>query len=308
MSKIFLIDSKSHQFFEIAGDALIGSSCPVTLGMEADGPLAPEHFRISHKNDNFFVEAVSNAHAVQLNGIKLLAGQKYLVRKSDSLVIGPKEFVFSMTDELPEKTVTKIRSDIFGITDPDLEFGDLKLEVDVEDNRSPVEMMKKSRKIILEIQDTKKQVSQKIQEMHAFSKEVESISEELKTIENELSDHHFQDEKVFFETKDKLKDEERSLRAEIESLEKRLNELKEKHHSVQNECQFSERVEGLVLRKQEAYQKKVEANHKYETLRNIGLEEKLKQLNQCLRDEQDNYQRMHEVSSTYLQGRKKRYG
>lgn len=308
MSKIFLIDNKSHQFFEIEGEVLVGTSGAVTLGIPAGEALAPEHFKVNHKNDNFFVEAISNSFTVQLNGIKLLAGQKYLVRKGDTLKIGHKEFVFSLSDELPEKTVTKIRSDVFGIADSDLEFGDLKLEVAVDESRSPVELMKKSRKIILEIQETKKQVSQKIQEMHALSKDVEINKEELQQIENELQDHHFQDEKIFFQTKEKLKDQERNLRKEIESIEERLKELKEKHHSVQNECQFSDRIEGLVLRKQQAYQKKIEADHKFENLRNIGLEEKLKQLNQCLRDEQDNYQRMHEVSSTYLQGRKKRYG
>lgn len=311
MSKIYLIDSKGRDTFLIHQQGLIGSAQHAEIRWD-DEELTAEHVRVSHKNDNFFVEALSNSSPVLLNGIKILAGQRYLVRKSDTLRVGSRDLIFSQTEELPEKTVTKIKSDLFGSSDSSIEksfdSSGLKLEVDMGDNRNPVELMKKSRKIILEIQDTKKQVSKKIQEMFALAKELETSSEELGRLEDDLKKQNFVDERSFFQHKEKIKARQRASRREVDELEAKLFAAKEKQKKINDHLDEIEDIEKVVELKQKAYAKKVELTYKYENLQSIGLEEKLRQLNQCLRDEQDNYQRLHEVSSSYLSGRKKRYG
>lgn len=307
MSKIYLIDSKSHEAFMIDQQGLIGRAAHADIKWD-DSALTNEHVRVSHKNDNFFVEALSNTSPVLLNGIKILAGQRYLVRKSDCLKVGAKELIFSLTNELPEKTVTKIKNDLFGPPETSFNEPDLKLEVAVDDSRSPVELMKKSRKIILEIQETKKQVSSKIQEMFSLAKEVEVSSNELARLEQDLKEKHFEDERSFFQHKEKMKARQRASRKEVDELEAKLFAAKEKQKKINDHLDEIEDIEKVVELKQKAYAKKVELTYKYENLLSIGLEEKLRQLNQCLRDEQDNYQRLHEVSSSYLSGRKKRYG
>lgn len=311
MEKIYLIDVEEHTPYVIDGEALIGRDNECDLCWPSSS-LAPKHLCVSHKNDNFFVEALENKTPVSLNGVVILAGQKYLVKKGDRLEFAHKKFIFSMTDELPEKTVSKIRGDVLGFgpdTDSAITFGELKLDTDYGANKIklPKNEMKKSRRIIVEIQQTKKELKKKLEERSLLEKEKRHLSGKIDQLQNELKKGKSGQAGEFFSKRE-------ADFAEIEVLENKINELKvelleltSKRDRMKAELNEETHFVDLFKEEEELVEKLQNLDIELEKLQSLDLEEKITKLDECLKLEQENYQRLHDFK-TLNSSHKKKYG
>lgn len=310
MSKIYLIDAGTHKPFLIEERATVGrdESCELNW---ASSSLAPKHLCISHKNDNFFVESLDNKNPVSLNGIKILAGQKYLIKKGDSLEFARRKFVLSATDELPEKTMTKIRDDVFGLSsDSSASFGDLKLDTDYSihsEEKVPRDEMKKSRRIIVEIQQTKKQLMAKVQVWKTLKSEKAYVEEEIQRVHQQLDKAPVGEQSEFFSQREAELAELKVLEEKITDLKRSLSKLISQRDEKKARLQAESRFMNLFEEEEKLLQRQQEVENELSVLESLALEEKLQKLDECLKAEQENYQSLHDFKALNT-SQKKRSG
>jgi|GEM_PF-5474019 pSer/pThr/pTyr-binding forkhead associated (FHA) protein len=300
MSKIYLIDAETHKPFLVEGSAMIGrdESCELSW---ASSSLSPKHLCVSHKNDNFFVECLDNKNPVSLNGIKILSGQKYLVKKGDSLEFARRKFIFSATNELPEETISQIRDDIFGLgADFNVSLSDLKLDKDYGSesaDKHPKDEMKKSRRVIVEIQRTKKQLMSKIAEQKKLLDEKEFIEKEVNKIQKQIEQTHKIEHGKFLRERETELSELRSLEKKIDELKKLLSTLVSQRDEKKARLDSDSPIVDILNEEEKFLEKQKDLENELSVLTSLSLEEKLEKLEQCLKDEQENYQRLHDFKA-----------
>lgn len=310
MSKIYLIDAGTHKPFLIEESATVGrdESCEFNW---ASSSLAPKHLCISHKNDNFFVESLDNKNPVTLNGIKILAGQKYLIKKGDSLEFANRKFVLSATDELPEKTMSKIRDDVFGLGfDSSASTEDLKLDTDYSihsEEKLPRDEMKKSRRIIVEIQQTKKQLMAKVQVWKTLKKEKVYVEDEIQRVRQQLEKSPIDEQSEFFKQRQTELAELKQLEEKISEIKSSLSKLISQRDEIKAHLHAESRFMNLFDEKQKLLHRQQEVENELSVLESLELEQKLEKLDECLKIEQENYQSLHDFKALNT-SQKKRTG
>lgn len=301
MSKIFLVDAGSQEPYLIQESATVGrdKNCEINW---ASSSLAPKHLCISHKNDNFFVESLDNKNPVSLNGIKILAGQKYLIKKGDSLEFARRKFVLSPTDELPEKTMSKIRDDVFGLgTESNSSYGELKLDtgysIQTEEKVAPRDEMKKSRRIIVEIQQTKKQLMGKLQERKTLTSEKDYVQQEVQRVQEQLDKAPIREQSEFLSQREAEFSELKLLEEKVNDLKKSLSRLISERDEKRTRLQSEQRFISLFEEEDELLEREREVQNDLSALESLALEEKLKKLDHCLKTEQEKYQSLHDFKA-----------
>lgn len=312
MSQIYLIDARSHVPYLVEQSAVIGREPSCDLHWTSSS-LAPKHLKISFKNENFFVESLENKSPVSLNGIKILAAQKYLVKRGDTLEFAGRRFILSLTDELPEKTVTKIRDDVFGLSgNSDLDFGELQLECEVEmkretkdfkelkefdGERAPRDEMKKSRRIIVEIQQTKKQLNAKLQERKTLRNEKNYVDDEIQRIQKLLEQAPICDQTEFLSQREAELTELEAVENKVNELKKSLSKLISQRDDIKTRLQAESRFVDFFENEKKLIQRQFEVDKELTTLESLDLEDKIHKLDECLKEEQENYQRLHDFKA-----------
>lgn len=301
MSKIFLIELMTAKAFPIGGEVTIGSDSDCEISWSSSS-LAPKHLRVCHKSDNFFVEALDNKNTVNLNGVRLLAGQKYLIKKGDSLGFAGREFVLSSNEEVPEKTQTQVKDDIFGFgishSSPEPSYGSLKLDTSYGAPKVSVkDEMKKSRRMIVEIQQTRKQLMAKSLEREKLLQELPQLKAESKKIEEALSS-------FIYETKEEFLALRQAELSEVDLIENKITQLKERLTKLMTEKEKrmvkmskEEKVSELFDHKDQLVQKLAEAQGQVRVIESLEIEQKMAKLDDCLKEEQENYQKLYDFKS-----------
>lgn len=181
---IYFHDQKNEQVYAVRDGDRLGSADQCEHQF-ADDHILPEHAVVTLKNGNIFIETFHNQKATYLNGLKLVSGRKYLIRPSDKLKLGGVILILSTNP-----TLGQIEEDDLHNDDPpeftnDFTLGGLRLESQDESPSiatSSLTKMKKIRRVIVELQETKRQLEVKTQEREDLLREIDELGLEIKEL------------------------------------------------------------------------------------------------------------------------------
>jgi pSer/pThr/pTyr-binding forkhead associated (FHA) protein len=283
-----------------------GSECRHQFDDEA---MLNIHCVVSLKNGNAFIETPHNTKATTLNGLKLVAGRRYLVRVGDEVKIGSHKFIvsnnpaFGVIDqqELDDENPPSFEHD-------DLTLGGLKLEqpesTGIEEGN--LVRMKKIRRVIAELTETKRQLEIKMQELENLTLEEHELAHEQQELELFLGDYRDKSPaalKADIETKE---GDITLIDHQIEQNRRVLGELEAKRDKLHQRIKLKKTILNKLNLLEDVASKKAHTSHAIEVLKNLSLQVKIDQVSDVIAKEKQRYKELHEENAVQANIKKTR--
>lgn len=289
MNKVYFIELSSKQSYELEDGHLIGSA-EACQHRFAEAGLHPEHLVLTTKNGNYFIQSLSTIKPTYLNKQKISSDRKYLVRNGDEVRCGQLAFQISNKPELEEVSDDEIQ-DEFG---PGLSLGGLKLDLKEEAPEVDIlENMKRSRKIITDLQETKKQIEDKLLELQNLLKQQKDLSDEMGEVENFVGEHRDLSAGELAEMVNQDQTEVELIGFQIEQNKRALKELEAKKVLIEEQTLVKKAMIEKLHHLADLSSEYAHLKHAIEVFEQLKLSEKLQQLSACLSAEQSRYKDLH---------------
>jgi hypothetical protein len=267
--------------------------------------LSAHHCMVYFKRGNIFVEPHNNLKLTSLNGLKLSAGQRYVIRPGDELKLGELSFVVSMSAEFSEH-MPEIRGFEF---DDELTLGGLRLESG-EDTQESVHKtkLKKTRKVILELQNAKKQLDNKELELVDLKRKHNDILIELQEVEQFVGDYRAHSPNQVVSVVEKLEEDIGLLDDQIEQNRRVLKDLENKRKEMVDALNSKQSLMHKISQLNDLQNKQAHLHHAIVVIEKIDFKDKREKIEKAIAEEQQRYKEMHQDSAFSLNKKFSRYG
>ncbi len=305
MDKVYFIELSSKQCLEMEDGHRLGAGGSSEHKF-VDAGLHPEHLVLTSKNGNHFIQSLSTIKATYLNKQKISSDRKYLIRNGDEVRCGQLVFQISATPELEGENEDQFE-DEFGTG---MNLGNLKLDLKQEAPEIDVlENMKKSRKIITDLQETKKQIEDKLLELQSLLKQQKELSAEISEVESFVGENRDLSAGEMGEMVIQDQTEIELIDFQIEQNKRALRELEAKKLVIQEQTLVKKAMVEKLNQLADLSAEFAHLKHAIEVFEHLKLSEKLQQLTACLSAEQSRYKDLHFEYSVSSQNKKiKRFG
>jgi pSer/pThr/pTyr-binding forkhead associated (FHA) protein len=209
--------------FELIDDTLIGraDSSDITI---YDDKISGKHLHLTVNDDSIFIKDLGTSNGTLLNGLEIVAKQKYEVREGDKIVIGRITLLLSKTKHLENNQTSQqdnLRElDSFDKSGVELEFeGGHKFIAEVGDMEAPKKMIRNENIKIKKIKRELDKIDSKMERKKDFLVKLE----ELKSEHVEILEEGPKLKKIYNENLDEWK----GINLKLKKIEREHNKLKE---------------------------------------------------------------------------------
>lgn len=292
MSKIYFHQTAERRILAIEDGHRLGTAKDCEHVLQAES-LAPHHCIITFKNGNVFVEALSGLRSTYLNGLKLVVDRKYIIRPGDRVKLGPFEFMVAESEQ--RLTPAPAVHDAFEEEGAGLSLDSPEGETTQQED--PLILMKKARKIVVELQETKKQLEAKARELNELQQRQVDLKDEIHELEDFVGEHiglspgeierEIEAQSGDCEILDQQIAHNRRVLAELESKREELHNAILERKAIVEKLHLLNELEG----------QRAHTLHTIEVLKKLNLEEKIARLNEVIKEEQGRYKDLHDEHS-----------
>jgi pSer/pThr/pTyr-binding forkhead associated (FHA) protein len=258
--------------------------------------LSSHHCVVYFKRGNFLIEPQNNLKPTVLNGLKLSAGRSYLIRPGDEVTLGKLTFIISFSEDLTQHLLSSTdESFVDEVTLGGLSLEDKETQVIDDKNK----LKKTTRRIILELQATRKQLESKQNELLNLKNCETELATQLNTVEESVGEYKSVEPCELKSEVEQLEEDVGMLNYQIDENRRVLEELEHQ----KNEMLDLIKMKQLILEKlsylNELKTKQAQLLHSIEAIELIDFEDKVKKLNNAIAQEQQRYKELHQ-DETYL--------
>lgn len=305
MNRIYFHGVESEHILCVEDGQKIGNADDCEQFIEHPS-LSAHHCMVYFKRGNIFIEPHNNLKPTTLNGLKLSAGQRYLIRPGDELKLGKLGFIVSMSADLSEHLMSATTVDDFG---DELTMGGLSLESEEEVHDSDKKTkLKKTRRVILELQSTKKQLENKEIELVELKKKEDVLMQELREVELSVGEYKDHAPKLVMSEVQQLEEDMGMLDYQIEQNRRVLADLEKKKIEMIESIKTKQNLVDKLSLLNDLENKRAHLHHAIDVIEKIDFKDKREKLDKAIQEEQQRYKELHEDSAFTLNKKTNRYG